>query len=54
MDTQKLHVLTVMMPPNNKKRTSNFVGIINYLNKLSPSSTEVCEPLRKLTSTKTE
>ena len=31
-----------------------FPGIINYLGKFSPSTVEVCESLRKLTSAKTE
>ena len=30
-----------------------FLGIINYLGKCVPSSGNVCEPLQKLTSSKT-
>ena len=35
-----------------KKGLQAFLGIINYLNKFSPSTSEACEQLRKLTSSK--
>ena len=38
--------------PNNKKEPQAFLGIINYLSKFCPSSASICEPLRKLTSSK--
>ena len=41
-----------MPPPNNKKELQAFLGIINYLSKVSPGTTEVCDPLQKLTSIK--
>ena len=41
-----------MPVPKNKKELQAFLGIINYLGKLSPDTAEVCEPLCKLTSSK--
>ena len=41
-----------MLAPKNKQELQSFLGIINYLGKFSPSTVEVCEPLRKLTSTR--
>ena len=38
--------------PKSKKEPQAFLGIINYLSKFSPDTSEVCEPLRKLTSSK--
>ena len=43
-----------MPPPKTKKKVQAFVGIITYLSKFSPSKTDVCESLRKLTSAKTK
>ena len=37
-----------------KKELPAFLGIISFLGKFSPSMTDVCESLRKLTSAKTE
>ena len=37
-----------------KKELQAFLGIINYLSKLSPSMAYICNLLRKLTSAKTE
>ena len=31
-----------------------FWGILNYLSTFSPKTTEICKPLRKLTSVKSE
>ena len=42
-----------MPVPKNKRELQAFLGIINYLGKFSPGMAEVCEPLRKLTSSKT-
>ena len=42
-----------MPAPKNKKELQAFLGIINYLGKFSPDTGEVCEPLCKLTSSKT-
>ena len=36
----------------NKKELQAFLGIINYLNKFSPGTSEACKPLRKLMSSK--
>ena len=52
-DPQKVRALTEMLVPKNKKELQAFLGIINYLNKFSPGMLEVCEPLRKLMSSKT-
>ena len=41
-----------MPPPNNKKELQVFLGIIIYLSKFSPGTTEVCDPLGRLTSSK--
>ena len=38
--------------PKTKKELQAFLGIINYLNKFSPGTLEVCKPCRKLTSSK--
>ena len=53
-DPQKVRTLTEMLAPKkkNKKELQAFLGVINYLNKFSPGTSEVCEPLRKLTSSK--
>ena len=42
-----------MPAPKNKKELQAFLGIINYLGKFSPGTSEVCKPLRKLMSSKT-
>ena len=49
---QKVRALTKMPVPKNKKELQAFLGIINYLNKFSPGTSEVCESLRKLMSSK--
>ena len=41
-----------MLVPKNKKELQAFLCVINYLNKFSSGTSEVCEPLRKLTSSK--
>ena len=41
-----------MPAPKNKKELLAFLGIINYLNRFSPGTSEACEPLRKLISSK--
>ena len=51
-DPQKARALTEMPVPKNKKELQAFLGIINYLNNFSPGTSEVCKPLRKLTSFK--
>ena len=49
---RKLYVLTEMPSLMIKKELKLFIGIMNYLGKFSPSTVEVCKPLRKLTSSK--
>ena len=51
-DPRKISALTKMSAPKNKKELQAFLGIINYLSKFSPDMVEVCEPLRKLMSSK--
>ena len=51
-DPQNVRALTKMLAPKNKWELQSFLGIINYLGKFSPGIEEVCEPLRKLTSTR--
>ena len=50
---QKLKALT-WMPPKMKKELLAFLGIINFLGKLSPSIEDTYKPVRKLLSVKTE
>ena len=52
-DPWKLHAYRNAHPPNIKDLQS-FLDLMNYLSKYCPSSVEVCEPLRRLTSLKTE
>ena len=51
---QKLKVLTDMLPPKTKKELQVFLSIIIYLDKVSPSTEDVCESPRKLTTAKAE
>ena len=41
-----------MPAPKNKKELQAFLGIINYLGKFCPGTTDICDPLCKLTSSK--
>ena len=41
-----------MLTPKTKKELQAFLGIINYLGKFCPSTADVCELLRQLTSNK--
>ena len=49
---QKVRTLTEMLAPKNKKELQAFLGIINYLNKFCPGTSEACKLLRKLMSSK--
>ena len=49
---QKVKALMQMPAPKNKKELQAFLGVINYLNKFSPGTSEACKLLRKLTSSK--
>ena len=51
-DTQKVKALINMPAPNNKKELQAFLGMINYLGKFSPGTTDICDPVHKLTSSK--
>ena len=52
-DTQKIKALMEMLPPKNKKELQSFLGIINYLGKLSPNTASKCEPLWRLMLSRT-
>ena len=43
-----------MSPPKSKKELQAFQGIMNYLSNFSPTMTEVCKPLYRLTFMNTE
>ena len=49
---RKIKAHTEMPVPNNKKELQAFLGIINYLGKVSLGTIDVCDPLCKLTSSK--
>ena len=49
-DPAKVKMLMDMLLPNTKRELQLFPGIVNYLSKFSPMASEVCEPLRRLTS----
>ena len=51
-DPQKTKALTGIPAPNKKKELQAFLGIINYLDKFSPGTADVCDPLHKLTLSK--
>ena len=51
-DPRKIKAFMDMPPPNNKRELQAFLGIINYLGKISPSTAAVCDPLWKLTSSR--
>ena len=43
------------LPPyKTKGKLQSFLGTVNYMSKLSPMTAEVCKPLWRLTSVKTE
>ena len=42
------------MPPKTKKEPEAFLGIINSLSEFPPSTSDICESLRQLTSVKQE
>ena len=52
-DPQKVRALTEMPAPKNKRELQPFLGVINYLGKFSLGMAEVCDPLQKLTSSRT-
>ena len=43
-----------MKPPKTKKELHTLLGITSYFSKFSPSTADICESLRQLTSSKTE
>ena len=51
-DLQKIKALTDMLVPKNKKELQAFLGVINYLGKFYPGTTNMGDPLHKLTSSK--
>ena len=53
-DPWKLKAFMVKTTSKIKKEPQTFLGIINYLSKFSPSTADVYESLRQLTSSKAE
>ena len=51
-DPQKVKALMEMLAPKNKKELQAFLGVINYLNKFSPGTSDACKLHRKLMSSK--
>ena len=51
-DQQKIKALMDMPPPNNKNELQVFLSIINFLDKFSPGTADMCDPLYKLTLSK--
>ena len=51
---RKVQALMALPLPKCKKEFQSFLGIINYFSTFTPMTAEVCEPLWKLTSAKTE
>ena len=39
-----------MLSTKTKRELQSFLGIVNYLSKFSPTTTEICEPLKRLNS----
>ena len=54
LDPKNCACLPICHPLITRMNSISFLGIMNYLGKFSPSITEACEPLRKLTSRKAE
>ena len=53
-DPTRIQALTDMSPLKMKKELQSFLGILNYLHKFSLVTADMCEPLDKLTSVKTD
>ena len=49
-----MHVLIGMPPPKYNTELPSVLGIMNYHSKDSLTTSEICEPVRVLTSVKTE
>ena len=47
-DPSKIATIVNMPRPTNVKEAQRFLGFINYLAKLLPHLSEVCQPLRRL------
>ena len=45
-------VITAMSSPTNKNQVQSFIGMINYLSKLSPRLSELTEPIREISKDK--
>ena len=48
----KVSAITAMPSPTNNKQVQSFIGIINYLSKVSPRLSELAEPIRELSKDK--
>ena len=53
-DPHRLHVLTDMPPPTNKRELKFFLCILNYLGKFLSFTINIHNALKKLTSAKTD
>ena len=54
LDRSKQNLSANRHAANEDKWLQSFLGILNYLSKISPVTAKVCEPLCKLTSVKTD
>ena len=48
----KITTIVEMPSPSSKKEVQSFIGMINYLSKLSPRLTELSKPIRELVKEK--
>ena len=46
-DPEKVAAIMKMQKPTDMKSTQRFIGFVNYLAKLLPNLSTICEPLRK-------
>ena len=49
-DSEKVKAVKEMPTPQNKNDVRRFIGFINYLSKFLPKLSDMCEPLRRLTT----
>ena len=49
-DSEKVNTVKEIPTPQNKNDVRRFIGFINYLSKFLPKLSDMCEPLRRLTT----
>ena len=49
-DPAKVETVTDMLPLKTEGELQSFLGMVNYLSEFSPTTKEVCKPLRRMTS----